>query len=172
METAPPTRASAPPGRTATSTGIRRTTSKETPFPTGTSSPTSPPARRTPRRSNGTRRRAGNTTGEAVLAWGGHISTRPDWGLANSAATIPGSPYHTADLAFACGTLVNGVNDNSGHCHTGQQDRSLAAEAVTFPGSITIIKDATPNASTSSPSTASPSPLTDFSLADARPSAD
>src|SRR5207248_7629319 len=30
-----------------------------------------------------------------VLAWGGHISTRKDWGLGNSAVAIPGSPYHT-----------------------------------------------------------------------------
>src|SRR5205814_2132496 len=30
-----------------------------------------------------------------VLAWGGHISTRPNWGAGNSAVAIPGSPYHT-----------------------------------------------------------------------------
>src|SRR5262249_8319036 len=30
-----------------------------------------------------------------VLAWGGHIATRKDWGIGNSAVAIPGSPYHT-----------------------------------------------------------------------------
>src|SRR5438067_1718759 len=30
----------------------------------------------------------------AVLAWGGHIALRQDWGVGNSAIAIPGSPYH------------------------------------------------------------------------------
>ncbi|MEO8350061.1 MAG: hypothetical protein ABI610_14230, partial [Acidobacteriota bacterium] len=35
------------------------------------------------------------TTGStAVLAWGGHIATRADWGLDNAAVNITGSPYH------------------------------------------------------------------------------
>ena len=87
-----------------------------------------------------------------VLAWAGHISSRKDWGANNSAVAIPGSPYHTRLIDL----------DGSG----GNQDRSLSADAVTFPGSITIVKDATPNGSTSFPFTASPSPLTDFSLVD------
>ncbi|MBI4038117.1 hypothetical protein HY387_00480 [Candidatus Daviesbacteria bacterium] len=87
-----------------------------------------------------------------VLAWGGHISTRADWGLDNSAVNISGSPYHTRLIDL----------DGSG----GNQDRSLSAAAVIFPGSITIIKDATPNGSTSFLFTASPSPLTNFSLVD------
>jgi hypothetical protein len=66
-----------------------------------------------------------------VLAWGGHISTRVNWGANGSAVAIPGSPYHTR--------LIN--LDGSG----GNQDRSLSADAVVFPGSITIIKDAVPN---------------------------
>ena len=87
-----------------------------------------------------------------VLAWGGHISTRADWGADNSAVAISGSPYHTA--------LMN--LDGSG----GNQDRSLSADAVIFFGSIKIIKDAIPNGSTSFPFTASPSPLSNFSLVD------
>src|SRR6266498_3666626 len=79
------------------------------------------------------------TQTSAVLAWGGHISTRADWGLTNSAVNIPGSPYHTADIEFTCGV------NNSGRCGTGRQDRSLAAEAVVFPGQITVIKDAIPD---------------------------
>jgi uncharacterized repeat protein (TIGR01451 family) len=87
-----------------------------------------------------------------VLAWGGHIATRQDWGLSNSAVSITGSPYHTRLIDL----------DGSG----GNQDRSLAAGAVFFPASITIIKDATPNGSTSFAFTGSPSPLTGFSLVD------
>ena len=67
----------------------------------------------------------------SVLAWGGHISSRQDWGMANSAVSITGSPYHTRLIDF----------DGKG----GNQDRSLAAAAVIFPGSITIIKDAVPD---------------------------
>ena len=66
-----------------------------------------------------------------VLAWGGHIATRQDWGSANSAVAIPGSPYHMRLIDL----------DGSG----GNQDRSLSADAVIFPGSITIIKDAVPD---------------------------
>jgi len=66
-----------------------------------------------------------------VLAWGGHIATRQDWGLANSAVSIPGSPYHTRLID------LNGSGGN--------QDRSLSADAVIFPATVTIIKDAVPN---------------------------
>jgi hypothetical protein len=105
-----------------------------------------------------------------VLAWGGHIAQRrvggvvgavsPNdltqsggWGDTKAAVSIPGSPYHTRLLDL----------DGAG----GNQDRSLSADAVTFPGSITIIKDATPNGSTSFGFTATPNPpLSNFSLVD------
>jgi uncharacterized repeat protein (TIGR01451 family) len=87
-----------------------------------------------------------------VLAWAGHISTRADWGANNSAVAIPGSPYHTRLIDL----------DGSG----GNQDRSLSADAVIFPGSITIVKQATPEGATSFPFTASPTPLGNFSLVD------
>src|SRR5207249_2524600 len=61
-----------------------------------------------------------------VLAWGGHIATRANWGAGNSAVAIPGSPYHMRLIDL----------DSKG----GNQHRSLPADAVTFPGSITIIK--------------------------------
>src|SRR5262249_5250082 len=32
---------------------------------------------------------------DVVIAWGGHIATRADWGTNNSATSISGSPYHT-----------------------------------------------------------------------------
>ena len=72
------------------------------------------------------------TVADPVLAWGGHIATRANWGLSNSAISISGSPYHMRLFAFSDGNV-------------GQQDRSLSAEAVIFPASITIIKDAVPN---------------------------
>jgi len=87
-----------------------------------------------------------------VLAWGGHISSRADWGANNSAVAISGSPYHTRLIAL----------DGSG----GNQDRSLSADAVIFPGSITVVKDATPNGPASFSFTASPLPLSNFSLVD------
>jgi hypothetical protein len=86
-----------------------------------------------------------------VLAWGGHISTRVDWGAGNSAVAVPGSPYHTRLLAL----------DGAG----GNQDRSLSADAVIFPGSITINKACTGGSGgTGFGFTASPSPISNFSL--------
>jgi hypothetical protein len=69
-----------------------------------------------------------------VLAWAGHISTRKDWGANNSAVAVTGSPYHSRLLEF---------DPPAGN--VGNQDKSLSADAVIFPGSITIIKDAVPN---------------------------
>jgi len=51
-----------------------------------------------------------------VIAWGGHIASRADWGAGNSAASISGSPYHTRLVSF----------DGAG----GNQDRSLGLEPV------------------------------------------
>jgi hypothetical protein len=61
-----------------------------------------------------------------VLAWGGHIARRRDWGVNNAAIQVSGSPYHMRlkDL------------DGSG----GNQDRSLSIEAVIFPAEVRIIK--------------------------------
>jgi hypothetical protein len=92
------------------------------------------------------------TVDNPVLAWAGHISSRHDWGADNSAVSISGSPYHTRLIDL----------DTAG----GNQDRSLSAAAVIFPGSITVIKDATPNGSTSFGFSGSPAPLTNFSLVD------
>jgi hypothetical protein len=71
------------------------------------------------------------TASDPVLAWGGHISTRVNWGTDNSAIAISGSPYHMRLLD------LNGAGGN--------QDRSLSSAATIFPGKITIIKDARPN---------------------------
>ncbi|MGZ3183958.1 MAG: beta strand repeat-containing protein [Telluria sp.] len=78
--------------------------------------------------------------GSAVVAWGGHIAARPDWGVGNSAAAISGSPYHTALTSFV-------DNDPATSESVGQQDRSLASAAVTFPGAITVTKQTDPDGS-------------------------
>jgi uncharacterized repeat protein (TIGR01451 family) len=90
------------------------------------------------------------TTANPVLAWGGHIASRQDWGLTASAVSIPGSPYHTRLIDL----------DGAG----GNQDRSLSAEAVIFPGFIHIVKNTTGGDATFG-YTASPSPLSDFNIA-------
>jgi hypothetical protein len=79
------------------------------------------------------------TRSDPVLAWGGHIASRLDWGCAGdirSASGISGSPYHMRiKSAFVNGTPVS----------LGNQDRSLAASAVIFfnPGITTTLEAAT-----------------------------
>lgn len=63
-----------------------------------------------------------------VLAWGGHIATRLDWGAAYSAVAINGSPFHTRLQA------LNGAGGN--------QDRALSNDAAVFPATISITKSA------------------------------
>ena len=74
----------------------------------------------------------------AVIAWGGHIATRLNWGLANSAIAIDGSPYHMR--------LTNIVCSGQGEqCNVGNQDHQLSASAVFFPIQLTIIKETNPD---------------------------
>jgi len=75
--------------------------------------------------------------GTAILAWGGHIASRLDWGYdedgdPRSAGGLTGSPYHMRLLDWTLDNL-------------GQQDRSLKVSAVFVPGTIVVIKDAIPN---------------------------
>ncbi|HEV8592945.1 MAG TPA: carboxypeptidase-like regulatory domain-containing protein [Pyrinomonadaceae bacterium] len=64
-----------------------------------------------------------------VLAWGGHIAWRGEWGAGQSAGGINGSPYHMRLID------LNGSGGN--------QDRSLSANAVAGPASLRIIKSVT-----------------------------
>lgn len=59
-----------------------------------------------------------------VLAWGGHIASKLDWGAGQSATAIGGSPYHMRLIGL----------DGSG----GNQDRSLQAIAVVSPPTNSI----------------------------------
>ncbi len=89
---------------------------------------------------------------DMVLSWGGHIGTRTDWGVNNSAVFISGSPYHMSQDAcsFGCGS----------------QDRALSASAVIAPASIVIIKDSQPNSLKPFSFTATGSGVSNFSLVD------
>ena len=64
------------------------------------------------------------TSKNIVLLWGGHISSRLDWGAPNAASDINGSPYHTRIISF----------DGK----AGNQDRSLQNAAITFVPSCGI----------------------------------
>lgn len=85
---------------------------------------------------------AGSKT-NAVLAWGGHIATRADWGQGSGAVNITGSPYHTLLVSFSGGA-------------GGSQDRALTATAIIFPATITVKKIAIPTGTTAFPFTVSP----------------
>jgi hypothetical protein len=68
-----------------------------------------------------------------VLAWGGHIGSRLDWGFdvndePLSAGGINGSSYHMA-------------LDDWNHGNLGNMDRSLSAGAVIAPGNLIVIKE-------------------------------
>ena len=77
---------------------------------------------------------------DVVLAWGGHIATEIDWGQGNSAGAITGSPYHMrVEGAYV---LENGTFESLGG---GAQDRSMNAEAIDMPSSITVVKDTSPD---------------------------
>ena len=65
------------------------------------------------------------TSAPVVLAWGGHIASRLEWGVGNSAGDISGSPYHMRLLSVDGGQL-------------GNQDRSLSAGAVAPPNPATL----------------------------------
>lgn len=67
---------------------------------------------------------------DTVLAWGGHISTRSDWGTANSAAAINGSPFHMR------------LHDFNGS--PGGQDRAIHSDAVIFPAKVNVVVDVRP----------------------------
>jgi hypothetical protein len=59
-----------------------------------------------------------------VIAFGGHIASKADWGIGNSASSIGGSPYHMRMVSF----------DGGG----GNQDRSVQALAVLSPVSCSL----------------------------------
>lgn len=76
------------------------------------------------------------TQSDVVIAWSGHIATRMDWGVTNSAVNLTGSPYHMRSLTG------------------GNQDRSMSLDSIVFPGQITIVKEVYGNGGLTSSNTA------------------
>jgi hypothetical protein len=100
---------------------------------------------------------AGSST--VVLAWGGHISTRSDWGEPFGSVNITGAPYHTAN-----GGLMNITAGTS--CCGGSQDLQLQDSVVISTAKITIIKVAAPESSYAFGFTATNLNTSSFSLTD------
>ena len=72
-----------------------------------------------------------NTTGNVVLAWGGHIATNPDWlDMANPS----GSPYHMRTTLFSCN------NPADSRCSAGSQDLALTGAAIVATASLQLQK--------------------------------
>ncbi|MCI0588596.1 MAG: hypothetical protein L0323_17330, partial [Planctomycetes bacterium] len=74
----------------------------------------------------------------AVLAWGGHIASRADWGfdgggVPRSAGGISGSPYHMRIIGWSAPPPCNNDLGNLGN-----QDRSMSAGAVVPPPTCSI----------------------------------
>ncbi len=94
---------------------------------------------------------------DAVLAWGGHIATRADWGAGNSAAAVSGSPFHMRLLDLRC-------SDDS-TCSSGNMDRSIQSAAVVYPASIVLVKTIDGGGSGEFAFTGGPTPVADVTLA-------
>ena len=78
------------------------------------------------------------TSNRVVLAWGGHIASRLDWGNANGVVNLSGSPYHmrvSGNEYTSAGDLVGGISGIQG-------DLSLASGAVVFPSYLNVTKEA------------------------------
>lgn len=72
------------------------------------------------------------STGDVVLAWGGHVSKPSDYITSGkqTASSINGSPYHMRLISFSA------LNGNPGH-----QDMQVAASAVLLKPQITVQKN-------------------------------
>jgi hypothetical protein len=67
----------------------------------------------------------------AVLAWGGHIATRANWGATNTSLSLDGSPYHMGLSDFW------GFGVPAGFCPL---ELCLPRGGTRFPATLTIIK--------------------------------
>ncbi|MGD8618257.1 MAG: hypothetical protein PVH54_03630, partial [Gammaproteobacteria bacterium] len=68
------------------------------------------------------------TSSRVMLAWGGHIASRLDWGNTNGVVNLNGSPYHMR----ASGAEYDGQGGYVGTISGIQGDLSLASGAVVF----------------------------------------
>jgi hypothetical protein len=77
------------------------------------------------------------TSSRVMLAWGGHIASRLDWGNTNGVVNLNGSPYHMR----ASGAEYDGQGGYVGTISGIQGDLSLASGAVVFPAYLNITKE-------------------------------
>lgn len=77
------------------------------------------------------------TAGTVVLAWGGHMASRLDWGKANGVVNLNGSPYHMRASGSEYDANGNYVGSISGI----QGDLVLATSAVVFPSYLNVTKE-------------------------------
>lgn len=80
-----------------------------------------------------------------VLAWGGHIAERKDWGTESAADASSGPQYHMRLIDLTC--------SDSASCEAGNQDRALSSLAVVYPASQTIVKESSVGSTTSTSTT-------------------
>jgi uncharacterized repeat protein (TIGR01451 family) len=76
------------------------------------------------------------TADTVVLAWGGHMASRIDWGITNGVVNLRGSPFH----------MRASGNEYDGDGHVGsisgiQGDLVLSTSAVVFPSYLNITKE-------------------------------
>ncbi|HLD96221.1 MAG TPA: hypothetical protein VI794_00635 [Patescibacteria group bacterium] len=82
------------------------------------------------------------TNSTAILAWGGHLGSKLDWGIGNSAGGIHGSPYHMRLISWYADVNDDGDDDLG---NLGATDKSLSADAVVSPATVTVVKDVVPD---------------------------
>jgi uncharacterized repeat protein (TIGR01451 family) len=76
------------------------------------------------------------TADNVVLAWGGHMASRLDWGIANGVVNLRGSPFHmrASGSEFDADGYVGSISGIQG-------DLVLSTSAVIFPSYLNITKE-------------------------------
>lgn len=77
------------------------------------------------------------TADTVVLAWGGHMASRLDWGNANGVVNLNGSPFHMR----ASGSEYDGGDNYLGSISGIQGDLVLSTSAVVFPSYLNLTKE-------------------------------
>ena len=76
------------------------------------------------------------TASTLVLAWGGHMASRLDWGISNGVVNLSGSPFHmrTSGNEYDSNGYVGSISGIQG-------DLVLSTSAVVFPSYLNITKE-------------------------------
>jgi hypothetical protein len=78
------------------------------------------------------------TNTKMVLAWGGHIATRSDWGRPQGSVNITGSPYHMFNMSG------NNLTEGTTNIFNGNREVQLSTASIIAVGRIIIYKHAAP----------------------------